>query len=73
MKIQSDSHITELIVSTNIIIWDEAPMVDRYYFKAVDRSLRDILCHIDPKNIYKFFEENVILLDGVLEIGRAHV
>ena len=38
-------------------------MAHRYYFKAVDRSFRDILRHVDPDNIYKPFEGKVVLLD----------
>ncbi|GKD72034.1 DNA helicase [Tanacetum coccineum] len=38
-----NTRLGKLLVDTNLIIWDEAPMNDRCCFKALDRSLRDIL------------------------------
>jgi hypothetical protein len=32
-----------LIQHADLIIWDEAPMVHRHAFEAVDRSLRDLM------------------------------
>ena len=36
----------------------------KYYFEAVDRSLRDILRYVDPENIYKSFGEKVVFFYG---------
>ncbi|KAF1862767.1 hypothetical protein Lal_00040032 [Lupinus albus] len=33
-----------LITHLSAIVWDEAPMVNRYALEAVDRTLRDIIC-----------------------------
>lgn len=35
--------LAELLRVTRLIIWDEAPMVQRYCIEAFDRSLRDIM------------------------------
>jgi ATP-dependent DNA helicase PIF1 len=32
----------DLIRQTTLILWDEAPMVNRYAFEALDRTLRDV-------------------------------
>ena len=37
-----NSELAELIRVAKVIIWDEAPMMHRHVFEAVDRSLRDI-------------------------------
>ena len=42
-SITHDSDIAQLIKSTSLIIWDEAPMQHRYAFECLDRSLRDIM------------------------------
>ncbi|XP_076955208.1 uncharacterized protein LOC143629951 [Bidens hawaiensis] len=37
-----DSDLARLLHETSLIIWDEAPMVHKHGFEAVDRSLKDI-------------------------------
>ncbi|XP_057440582.1 uncharacterized protein LOC130732585 [Lotus japonicus] len=59
----------ELLQLTSLIIWDEAPMVSRYAFEALDKSLRDIMRVIDPENFdpENFdlpFEGKVVVLGG---------
>jgi len=34
----------ELLKATNLIIWDKAPMDHKYCFKALDKTLNDIVC-----------------------------
>ena len=41
-SIQKQSDLAKLIRETKLIIWDEAPMMGKLCFEAVDRSLRDI-------------------------------
>ncbi|GJX61064.1 DNA helicase [Tanacetum coccineum] len=36
------SQLANLLVETDLIIWDEAPMNDRLCFEALDRTLRDL-------------------------------
>ncbi|GJZ19909.1 DNA helicase, partial [Tanacetum coccineum] len=38
-----NSQLVNLLVETNLIIWDEAPMNDRRCFEALDRTLRDLM------------------------------
>jgi hypothetical protein len=40
--------MSELILQTNLIISDEAPVNYKYYFETLDRILRDILTDINP-------------------------
>ncbi|KAM6593651.1 hypothetical protein CsatA_001354 [Cannabis sativa] len=35
--------VAELLMKTSLIIWDEAPMANKYCFEALDKTLRDIL------------------------------
>ncbi|XP_057544039.1 uncharacterized protein LOC130823436 [Amaranthus tricolor] len=37
------SDLTSLLNKTKLIIWDEAPMTNKYCFEALDRSMRDAL------------------------------
>ncbi|XP_054817714.1 uncharacterized protein LOC129317410 [Prosopis cineraria] len=46
MKILHDSAIANFLIATNLIIWDEAPMMKKHYFEALDRTLKDIM-HCD--------------------------
>lgn len=41
--IHPKSPLAELICEAKLIIWDEAPMMHKHCFEALDRSLRDIL------------------------------
>ena len=47
--LQSD--LAKLIQSTDLILWDEALMLNRHAFEALDRTLRDIMGQIDPENL----------------------
>jgi hypothetical protein len=35
--------VAELVCKTDLIIWDEAPMMHRRAFETVDRTLRDLM------------------------------
>ncbi|XP_028766672.1 uncharacterized protein LOC114724484 [Neltuma alba] len=41
--IKQNSPLANLIQSAKLIIWDEAPMIQRYCIEAVDRSFKDIM------------------------------
>ena len=41
-NIDAQSTLAQLIKMARIIVWDEAPMSDRYQMEALDRTLRDI-------------------------------
>ncbi|XP_031095204.1 uncharacterized protein LOC115999495 [Ipomoea triloba] len=42
-NIKQGSHLAELIVRSKLIIWDEAPMMHKHCFEALDRTMRDLL------------------------------
>ncbi|XP_052621047.1 uncharacterized protein LOC111921783 [Lactuca sativa] len=37
-----DSDVAELLKKTSLIIWDEAPMIHKHAFEALDRSMKDV-------------------------------
>ncbi|GKC92712.1 ATP-dependent DNA helicase PIF1-like protein [Tanacetum coccineum] len=45
--IATDSDLVDLICKANLIICDEAPMINRHCYEAFDKTLRDI-CRTDP-------------------------
>ncbi|XP_061367870.1 uncharacterized protein LOC133310893 [Gastrolobium bilobum] len=63
-NIRQDSNIAELLAKTNLIIWDEAPMVHRFYFEALDKTLRDVLRFSDSSCVDKPFGGKVVVLGG---------
>nr|GEZ93685.1 ATP-dependent DNA helicase PIF1-like [Tanacetum cinerariifolium] len=44
--IVADSELADIICKANLIIWGEAPMINRHCYEAFDRNLRDI-CRTD--------------------------
>ncbi|XP_045821940.1 uncharacterized protein LOC123914810 [Trifolium pratense] len=42
-QIGPKDHLAQLIHRAKLIIWDEAPMMHRHCFEAVDRTLKDIM------------------------------
>ena len=57
-NIDAQSTLAKLIRMAKIIVWDEAPMSDRYQLEALDRSLRDITSQDIP------FGGKVLVLSG---------
>ncbi|KAL6550467.1 hypothetical protein OROMI_020955 [Orobanche minor] len=42
-RITPNSDLMRLLKSTKLIIWDEAPMINKFCFEALDRSPRDMM------------------------------
>ncbi|XP_061347785.1 uncharacterized protein LOC133293265 [Gastrolobium bilobum] len=63
-NIRPKSTIAELLSKTKLIIWDEAPMVDRFCFEALDRTLRDVLRISDTSCVDMPFGGKVVVLGG---------
>ncbi|XP_061364994.1 uncharacterized protein LOC133308389 [Gastrolobium bilobum] len=61
-NIRQDSNIAELLAKTKLIIWDEAPMVHRFCFEALDKTLRDVLRFSDSSCVDKPFGGKVVVL-----------
>ncbi|KAK9669430.1 hypothetical protein RND81_13G129400 [Saponaria officinalis] len=51
-------------MKTKLIIWDEAPMIHRYCFEALDRSLRDIMRFSNERDPEKPFGGKVVVFGG---------
>ncbi|KAK2655049.1 hypothetical protein Ddye_008101 [Dipteronia dyeriana] len=49
-NIKQGSSQAELLSKKKLIIWDEASMVHRFCFKALDRTLKDILKFSNPNS-----------------------
>ncbi|KAK9683396.1 hypothetical protein RND81_10G137800 [Saponaria officinalis] len=62
--IKPGTDLAELLIRTKLIIWDEAPMVNRHYFEALDRSLRDIMRFSSSGDLEKPFGGKIIVFDG---------
>ncbi|XP_057452414.1 uncharacterized protein LOC130744237 [Lotus japonicus] len=54
----------ELLQLASLIIWDEAPMVSRYAFEALDRTFRDIMRFKIEGGSEKPFAGKVVVLGG---------
>ncbi|KAM3383146.1 hypothetical protein P3S68_008721 [Capsicum galapagoense] len=63
-NIKQGSPLASLIVKTKLIIWDEAPMMHRYCFEALDKTLRDILRFEDISNLDRLFGGKTVVLGG---------
>ncbi|GJU24820.1 ATP-dependent DNA helicase PIF1-like protein [Tanacetum coccineum] len=64
--IKQNTHLAELMKQVELIIWDEAPMTQKYAFKALDKTLRDILGYLVPDKWNKIFGGMTVLLGGDL-------
>ncbi|XP_074305818.1 uncharacterized protein LOC141641040 [Silene latifolia] len=62
--IRPGTDLAELIKRAKLIIWDEAPMVNRYCFEALDRSLRDIMRTSPEGDPEKPFGGKVVVFGG---------
>ncbi|XP_057251738.1 uncharacterized protein LOC125498657 [Beta vulgaris subsp. vulgaris] len=60
-SIRPGSDLAALLMRTNLIIWDnEAPMMHKYCFEALDRSLKDIMQAVDRDNLHRPFGGKVV-------------
>ncbi|XP_061364451.1 uncharacterized protein LOC133307903 [Gastrolobium bilobum] len=64
-NIKQNSTLAELLSKTKLIIWDEAPMVHKFCFEALDRTLRDVLRFNDTNYVDMPFGGKVVVLGGV--------
>ncbi|XP_057418385.1 uncharacterized protein LOC130712576 [Lotus japonicus] len=63
-NIKQGSLRANLLIRAKLIIWDEAPMLNKIFFEALDRTLRDIMRQEDESNMDKPFGAKVVVLDG---------
>nr|GEU38903.1 ATP-dependent DNA helicase PIF1-like [Tanacetum cinerariifolium] len=62
--IKQNTHLAELMQKGQLIIWDEAPMTQKYAFEALDKKLRDILGFPKPEKREQIFGGMTVLLGG---------
>jgi hypothetical protein len=56
--------VAELVHKADIIIWDEALMMHRRAFKAIDRTLCDLMQLDDAQATKKIFGGKTVVLGG---------
>ncbi|XP_076907529.1 uncharacterized protein LOC143564012 [Bidens hawaiensis] len=49
LNVKGNTDVYELLKKTSLIIWDEAPMIHKHAFEALDRTLNDVM-HGDSCN-----------------------
>lgn len=59
-KIKPKSDLADLIKVASLIIWDEAPMISKFCFEALDKSF----CDIVKNPVNKVFGGNVVVFGG---------
>ncbi|GJX09165.1 ATP-dependent DNA helicase PIF1-like protein [Tanacetum coccineum] len=60
---KQNTHLVELMQQVKLIIWDEAPMTQRYAFEALDKTLRDILGYKYPEKRNHIFGGMKVFLE----------
>ncbi|XP_057808815.1 uncharacterized protein LOC131023286 [Salvia miltiorrhiza] len=63
-NINQGSPLAELIVKCKLIIWDEAPMMHKFCFEALDRGLRDIMRFVNPSSASTPFGGKTVVFGG---------
>ncbi|GAU51410.1 hypothetical protein TSUD_413210 [Trifolium subterraneum] len=63
-NIKLKSKKAELLSMTSLIIWDEAPMINKFAFEAFERTLRDVMGDIDKKNANLLFGGKTVVFGG---------
>ncbi|XP_062116154.1 uncharacterized protein LOC133830234 [Humulus lupulus] len=65
-EIQQGTLLARLLVKTSLIIWDEAPMANKFFFESLDNTLRNILRTRFENSSNKPFRGLTIIGDGSL-------
>nr|KAJ0224052.1 hypothetical protein LSAT_V11C200058700 [Lactuca sativa] len=60
----ADCELASLLRKASLIIWDEAPMIHKHAFEALDRTLKDIFKYHNPRNSNLPFGGKVIVFRG---------
>ncbi|KAI3783632.1 hypothetical protein L1987_42718 [Smallanthus sonchifolius] len=62
--IKPNNEVAFLLKETELIIWDEAPMIHKHAFEALDRTMKDIFMHDPSINSDIPFGGKVIVFGG---------
>lgn len=60
----TNSELAELLLKAKLIIWDEAPMLHKHCFEALDRSLKDVMRAAKAPNHSRPFGGKTIVFGG---------
>ncbi|XP_031091108.1 uncharacterized protein LOC115996106 [Ipomoea triloba] len=63
-NIHQGSQLADLIVAAKLIIWDEAPMMHKHCFEALDRTMRDILRFVNQDSGHRTFAGKTVVFGG---------
>ncbi|XP_019149863.1 PREDICTED: uncharacterized protein LOC109146663 [Ipomoea nil] len=63
-NIRQGTPLAELIMQSKLIIWDEAPMMHKFCFEALDRTMRDLLRFTNPRSCEMTFGGKTVVLGG---------
>ncbi|KEH25478.1 PIF1-like helicase [Medicago truncatula] len=51
-NVKPNTPLAQLVVQARLVIWDEAPMMHKFCFEALDRSFRDVMKEMDKRKKY---------------------
>lgn len=63
-EIRHETQLAKRLQKTSLIIWDEAPMAHKFYFEALNKSLKDILKIRYEGSIDKLFGGLTVVFEG---------
>ncbi|XP_019163181.1 PREDICTED: uncharacterized protein LOC109159536 [Ipomoea nil] len=63
-NISQGTPLAELIMQSKLIIWDEAPMMHKFCFEALDRTMRDLLRSRNPNSYDMTFGGKTVVFCG---------
>ncbi|XP_019182985.1 PREDICTED: uncharacterized protein LOC109177935 [Ipomoea nil] len=63
-NISQSSPLAHLIMQSRLIIWGEAPMMQKFFFEALDRTMRDLLRVQNPRSFEMTFGGKTVVLGG---------
>ncbi|OMO52744.1 DNA helicase PIF1, ATP-dependent [Corchorus olitorius] len=63
-EIKNGIQLAKLLLKTSLVIWDEAPMIHKFCFEALDKTMRDIFGAISPQRRQRPFGGLTMVLGG---------
>uniref|UniRef100_A0A0V0IN61 ATP-dependent DNA helicase n=1 Tax=Solanum chacoense TaxID=4108 RepID=A0A0V0IN61_SOLCH len=60
-NLKQGTPLAHLLIKTKLIIWDEAPMMHKHCFEALDKTLRDIIGYKDATKLYHLMVKQLFL------------
>jgi ATP-dependent DNA helicase PIF1 len=63
-RVEIGSKKAELLMMTNLVIWDETPMIYKWAFEAFNRTLQDVMRVVDKDNGDLLFGGKIVVFGG---------